>query len=360
MYCKHCSMQIPNGSVYCPECGANQMTENTPRQTDINTQPQNTGYAPNQPVYSPNPVPVEEDKSSVGMNILSFFFPIVGIIYYFCMKKEKPKKAKGTLKTAIISIAVSVVLSIIGAIIAFIGASVAIGGAISNGDFEGKYEYEYSAPYNEYHYSSDDANDDNYDHNEDVAPPAAESPTVSASQSDRTDVNASSKWTDYTVYINGIKVTIPMSYKDFMKATGCTLKDSDDAETTLKSNYYTFISVVDQYGKRISIEVYNGGSGVKTITECTVIGLTDYKHDSSDKSDIVFAGGLRAGDSITEAKLLELFGQPDKTWYSKDDADGDSFSYTYYENYDKYYSNREFVITVYDGIINDIEIVKVP
>lgn len=31
-------------------------------------------------------------------------------------------------------------------------------------------------------------------------------------------------------------------------------------------------------------------------------------------------------------------------------------SYTYYENYDKYWGNREFKITVYDGVINDLDL----
>ena len=36
-----------------------------------------------------------EDKQSVGLNILSFLFPIVGWILYFVWKDEKPEKGKG-------------------------------------------------------------------------------------------------------------------------------------------------------------------------------------------------------------------------------------------------------------------------
>ena len=32
MFCKYCGKEIPDGSTFCPECGAN-LTENTPPQT---------------------------------------------------------------------------------------------------------------------------------------------------------------------------------------------------------------------------------------------------------------------------------------------------------------------------------------
>ena len=36
-----------------------------------------------------------EDKQSIGLNILSFLFPIVGWVLYFVLKGQTPIKAKG-------------------------------------------------------------------------------------------------------------------------------------------------------------------------------------------------------------------------------------------------------------------------
>lgn len=45
-----------------------------------------------------------EDKSNVGLNILSFCVPIVGVILYFVYKSSLPKKAKGCLDGALLSL----------------------------------------------------------------------------------------------------------------------------------------------------------------------------------------------------------------------------------------------------------------
>jgi hypothetical protein len=101
MYCNNCGTYLPNDAVVCSNCGTRFDT------TYIET------YAP-VPVDH-NAYAAQFDKSDIGLNILSWFVPIFGIIYYFIKKDETPKKAKGTLKSALISTAVSLVL-IIGCI----------------------------------------------------------------------------------------------------------------------------------------------------------------------------------------------------------------------------------------------------
>lgn len=63
----------------------------------------------------------ESEKPKILLKILSFLFPIVGIILFFVKKKDCKKIAKGYLKSAIAGIAVGIVIIIISGI-----ASVAI------------------------------------------------------------------------------------------------------------------------------------------------------------------------------------------------------------------------------------------
>lgn len=65
------------------------------------------GYQTPQVQTQPNP----EDKPSVGLNILSFFIPLVGWILYFALNKTE--KAKSCSKWAWIGFAVNFVLYLI-------------------------------------------------------------------------------------------------------------------------------------------------------------------------------------------------------------------------------------------------------
>lgn len=54
-----------------------------------------------------------ENKASVGLCILSVLIPLFGIIYFFCKRKEFPKKAKGCLISALVSAGVNLIISIV-------------------------------------------------------------------------------------------------------------------------------------------------------------------------------------------------------------------------------------------------------
>lgn len=72
MYCKNCGSEISKEAYVCPKCGA--------KVKDAK----------------------QEDKPSVGFNILALLFPIVGLILYFTWKNNTPNKAKSILTCAII------------------------------------------------------------------------------------------------------------------------------------------------------------------------------------------------------------------------------------------------------------------
>ena len=62
---------------------------------------------------SNNPNPSVQDAPSTGFAVLSFFFPVVGLILWLVWKGEQPLKARSCGKGALIGAIVSVVLTII-------------------------------------------------------------------------------------------------------------------------------------------------------------------------------------------------------------------------------------------------------
>ena len=70
-YCQHCGQEIHDEAVVCIHCGrsTNLVAEATAK--------------------------TENDKNSPGLNILSFFIPIAGLILYCTNIKDKPICAKG-------------------------------------------------------------------------------------------------------------------------------------------------------------------------------------------------------------------------------------------------------------------------
>ncbi len=86
-YCQSCGTEMEDSAVFCPKCGAG---EKAP-----------VAYAT---------VP---DEPSTGLNVLSFFFPVVGLILYLVWKDATPLKANGVGKWALIGVIVGVVGSIL-------------------------------------------------------------------------------------------------------------------------------------------------------------------------------------------------------------------------------------------------------
>ena len=84
MYCHQCGKEINTDSKFCSYCGAQ--------------------------LYQDQVIHQEKDDKSIGYAILSFFIPIVGIIFYVLWKNDFPMRAKSCLKGFIAGIVVYVVL----------------------------------------------------------------------------------------------------------------------------------------------------------------------------------------------------------------------------------------------------------
>lgn len=55
----------------------------------------------------------QNDEKSIGMNILSVLFSIVGYICYFVWRNDTPIKAKSVLTSALIGSAIGVLMAIV-------------------------------------------------------------------------------------------------------------------------------------------------------------------------------------------------------------------------------------------------------
>lgn len=105
MYCKNCGKEIEEVK-FCPHCGADQATTQT---EDINQGYQPINQQPNQQSYQGQSYSYNNDESSMGFAILSFFVPVVGLVLYLVWNKEYPKKAKSCLNGLITGVVLYVV-----------------------------------------------------------------------------------------------------------------------------------------------------------------------------------------------------------------------------------------------------------
>lgn len=389
--CTTCGFSVDDTISFCPECGANlqntqpqqtnkdfQPTENESLRarfiTENNTQlpnqsssPENsnqyrTDYEQNaynlgdntvhqQPITPYPNVPNQQSdkqKVNVGMAILSYFIPLVGWIYWGVKKEENPKSARTCGIVACVSAAINVLIVILSMVvtgIAFKGATDIIKDA--DWDFDSDSDYSYSIEDN----NSDDSilfeDEETTAKENNVETTAPNSETTSSKKN--TTSTVSNNWEDYTVIINGTKITLPCSWADFNSKTGFNFKDSDDATTTLKSNQYTISTPIKKGEHQINVRFINTSGAQKTLAECQVAGINvDAFYEPT--ADVVFAGGLKIGDKADAASIKKLFGEPTRVY---DSDNSDYHTYTY-EAKDSYYNEIEIIVK--DGKINKISL----
>lgn len=101
MYCSKCGVALVDGK--CPVCGRAGAPDNNSNANNSTNQQQP------QTIY----ISGEKDGKNAGYNVLSLFFPIVGLIFYCIWKDQFPIRAKSCGKWALISVIVTVALYII-------------------------------------------------------------------------------------------------------------------------------------------------------------------------------------------------------------------------------------------------------
>lgn len=106
--CNHCNQLLEDDAKFCPVCG-NKIEETNPENEESSqVTTTNSDYS----YYNQ-----KADSSSVGFGILSFFFPIVGLILFLVWKGETPRKAKSCGIGALIGVIFNIVVSICYAVI---------------------------------------------------------------------------------------------------------------------------------------------------------------------------------------------------------------------------------------------------
>lgn len=83
-YCRECGSMISAKAVTCPKCGATQ-----------------------------NQTAVRQDEASAGLKVLSFFFPLIGLILFCVYSQNTPNAAKEYGKWALIGFVTGIALVII-------------------------------------------------------------------------------------------------------------------------------------------------------------------------------------------------------------------------------------------------------
>lgn len=131
MFCGKCGKMVQDGNKFCTGCGtkilpiviknsvekndnSSFIPQNNPVVNNTNTIDNNFNYTNTNNYYKNNIKKVNiNDKSNFGYNVLAFFIPIVGLILFFVMKNETPKKAKAIGISALIGYIVSIIFSIL-------------------------------------------------------------------------------------------------------------------------------------------------------------------------------------------------------------------------------------------------------
>ena len=97
MLCNSCGSQMSEEARFCGQCGAASAPSEDPCQC------QQGCACPPPPADAPHK----------GVNVLSFFFPLVGFIVYALTHAQSPAKAKAALKWAIIGMCVCLVAAVL-------------------------------------------------------------------------------------------------------------------------------------------------------------------------------------------------------------------------------------------------------
>jgi len=79
-------------------------------------QPGNPYGAPQQPMFNGVPQQPVEESANIGLAVLSFIIPILGLVFFLTKKDTQPKTAKACGIAALISVGISILMSIVSAV----------------------------------------------------------------------------------------------------------------------------------------------------------------------------------------------------------------------------------------------------
>ena len=109
VHCRECGEMIAESAPTCPKCGARQGMKSSfvPTNTEVDLGP------------------------SAGLNIISFIWPLIGLILYLVYIDKSPRRAKECGKWALIGWIASIVIAIIVCVI-YVGFLTTLIGSLSS------------------------------------------------------------------------------------------------------------------------------------------------------------------------------------------------------------------------------------
>lgn len=227
---------------------------NTPPQGQQPPQQNNQNYNP----FNSNmpPMPPQEEKASVGLAILSYLIPLVGLILYLTKKDSRPKTAKACGKCALASVIINIILTII--------LYAAMGGALLSG------------------LSDETAVDSSYTESYDEL--AAESGADAGNTSDNTVG-------DYTCVVKGAEVCKDWEDKDAVLITYEFTNNSDSAIS---------------FDVALDARAYQGGIGLETAILDDDTDILDVDIKPGVTKEVKKAYVLRDTSTEIEIEISEL------------------------------------------------------
>lgn len=228
---------------------------------DENNYQYNTPPQQNNQNYNPfngntPPMPPQEEKASVGLAILSYLIPLVGLILYLTKKDSRPKTAKACGKCALASVIINIVLTII--------LYAAMGGALLSG------------------LSDETAVDSSYTESYDEL--AAEAGADAGNTSDNTVG-------DYTCVVKGAEVCKDWADKDAVLITYEFTNNSDSAVS---------------FDVALDARAYQGGIGLETAILDDDTDILDVDIKPGVTKEVKKAYVLRDTSTEIEIEISEL------------------------------------------------------
>lgn len=256
--------------------------------------------------YNMNDNPVE-DKANVGLAILSWFIPLVGIILFFTKKKTSPKTSKVCGLVALIAI----VLSIIATFIAVMVINEALEDIVDVNDYEVSEEY-----------------DNNYSSGNNI-------------------------WETYKVSINNKEIKIPCSYEEFVNKSNFKIKVEKE-NLTLSNYYYDIINIYNDDKLAGIINLYNksGSDVMYKNANVSRISQSKYNIETNKVDKFIFPGQLYAGKKITKDEVIKLLGKPAKE--NETEYNGIKTYTLKYTTKESYTTSSYYEIIIIEDVINEI------
>ena len=263
-------------------------------------------------IISDNNASISSNKKekTIGYGILGFLLPLVGLIVFFAIRKDKPKSAKASLIGAIISFVLSIIISVILTVLPIIkGVNSLSGNNI-----------------------------------------ITTNSTVNSKTTTTNTIN--NNWKDYTISINGKTLSLPVSYEELKNASGFSIKSVYD-NTTIPTKHYVLANLYKDDKLAVSVELTNKtDSDLKYVdSSVTRISQDKFSTEQTGIENVIFPGNLKTGMNITKEEIFKLFGEIEVKEYKSDNYVSETYKYT---SDDTWKTLNYYEIRVVNGVIDSL------